>query len=949
MAPGEEITVYKRLFTVRFAAIIIAATMLLASGTSGALYVLGELVLKMEDGYDVGIINDEFGTSIGQHLPLIDVYLLDGNPDYNLDSLSVYIARTEGVAFCHPNYRVDPLQPVQGSIPFSDNQFIGSYQNQIASSELNLAGTHSVSTGTGISVAVLDGGVNYTHPAFEGWVESGWDYVDDDPDAFDEPGGDNSGHGTFVAGVIHLVAPEATIRAYRVTDIEGESNGYVVAEAIMQAIADGCRVINLSMVMLGEHLAIADAVAYAKEQNVAVVVAAGNGQDDLAGYPASDPNTIAVAAIDSNLTLADFSNFGNAIDVCAPGVNIYAPYQDTGYAWWGGTSFSAPFVSAQAALLLSEAPSLTWPLLRNAIINTALDIDQYNLAYNNMLGSGLIDPLASLLQLLGGAGAASGCDHYTIDGETPGSLFGYAVATGRDVDLDGASDILVGAQNADGEAGRAYLYSGATGALLHTFSEPEPDRFYFGTAVDFVDDISGDGVPDLLITSPANGSCTGCRTGRVYVYSGADGSLVRTQVGSSQYGGFGLHVAGIPDVDHDGRGDIIVGAPDLNAFGYALVYSGDHGNLVHSFTGTQYDAWFGWRVADAGDVNNDGVHDIVVGEPGNFYPDTDRDGWAHVYSGANGEPLLTMTGDITKQAFGWHVDGAGDIDNDGYDDLVVSGTSLFGLYSGQTGELIRIQQGRHTIGCGDVDNDGFDDVATVATDGLAVYSGRHGAVLYAVAADVSTVRTGDVNSDGYPDLVVGDYDDFGLVDVRLLGDGDCDGIPNESDNCTDVDGDGYGDSGYPNNTCILDNCPTTYNPAQLDPDDDGFGTACDNCPEVYNPAQLDSDRDTVGNACDNCPGLSNEQQIDSDDNGIGDACQACCVGSRGDVYRQGEDEVDLADVIYLVNALFLGGPEPECAEEANVDGDWEGNVDLPDVIYLVNSLFLGGPPPAVCD
>ena len=99
-----------------------------------------------------------------------------------------------------------------------------------------------------IKVAVIDGGVDLDHPAFSGSVSSGYDYVDDDQVANDEIGGANSGHGTFVAGVVHLVAPDAEIISYRVTNLFGESNGYVLAEAILKAIDDGCRVINISLV-----------------------------------------------------------------------------------------------------------------------------------------------------------------------------------------------------------------------------------------------------------------------------------------------------------------------------------------------------------------------------------------------------------------------------------------------------------------------------------------------------------------------------------------------------------------------------------------------------------------------------------------------------------------------------------------------------------------------------
>ncbi|MBD3402032.1 S8 family serine peptidase [candidate division GN15 bacterium] len=141
--------------------------------------------------------------------------------------------------------------------------------------------------------------------------------------------------------------------------------------------------------------------------------------------------------------------------------------------------------------------------------------------------------------------------------------------------------------------------------------------------------------------------------------------------------------------------------------------------------------------------------------------------------------------------------------------------------------------------------------------------------------------------------------------------------------------------------------PTTCSDSS-DSDGDGFTYCFDNCRDVYNPEQIDSDDDLVGDACDNCPEVYNPLQIDSDEDGIGDACESCCR-VRGNVDDDPDDNVDLSDIIYLVNNLFLGGPNPPCLEAANIDGDPEGNVDLVDVTYLVNSLFLGGPAPEPCE
>jgi len=214
----------------------------------------------------------------------------------------------------------------------------------------------------------------------------------------------------------------------------------------------------------------------------------------------------------------------------------------------------------------------------------------------------------------------------------------------------------------------------------------------------------------------------------------------------------------------------------------------------------------------------------------------------------------------------------------------------------------------------------------------------------------------DVDGDGVPNLSDNCPDTYNPGQE----DGDGDGIGDVCDDCTDSDNDGFGDPGYPGNTCGLDNCPATYNPDQEDADGDlvgdvcdncasvsnagqedgdadGVGDACDNCPNVSNALQEDTDGDTVGDSCDNCIDVANTDQADADGDNIGDACDFIC----GDC--DGSAAVDIDDVVYLIAYIFSSGPEPIPLESA--DADCSGAADIDDCVYLIEYIFSSGPVP----
>ncbi|MDH3891656.1 MAG: thrombospondin type 3 repeat-containing protein [candidate division Zixibacteria bacterium] len=183
-------------------------------------------------------------------------------------------------------------------------------------------------------------------------------------------------------------------------------------------------------------------------------------------------------------------------------------------------------------------------------------------------------------------------------------------------------------------------------------------------------------------------------------------------------------------------------------------------------------------------------------------------------------------------------------------------------------------------------------------------------------------------------------------DVVTDYDADGDGIVEPDDNCPwvfnpdqlDGDADGAGD--------MCDNCIAHVNPDQSDLDADGLGDLCDECPE---DAEDDFDSDGICGDIDNCPHNPNPDQVDDDQNGIGDVCQPGCCLNRGDVDRSGgPSPLDIADLVYMADFQFGGGPWPPCMEEADIDGSGAHVIDITDLIWLMEYMFDGGLSPAEC-
>lgn len=238
-----------------------------------------------------------------------------------------------------------------------------------------------------VVVAVIDSGADLHHPDLEGVFVDGYDFVEND--GYPQ---DNSGHGTKVCGVLGAVAGNGIGIAGVAWDVDlsimpvkfmdkdedGKTTGTLsdAIKAIYYAVDHGADVINASWGFYNRSGALDDAIAYARSKGVLVVASAGNkGQDNDAHdhYPSNSglDNVVAVAALDTDGSLASFSNYGaKNVDVAAPGVGIVTTTINGGYvSWASGTSFATPFVSAISAMILSCAPGMAPGVVREVLVD----------------------------------------------------------------------------------------------------------------------------------------------------------------------------------------------------------------------------------------------------------------------------------------------------------------------------------------------------------------------------------------------------------------------------------------------------------------------------------------------------------------------------------------------------------------------------------------------------
>ncbi|MCC6457590.1 MAG: S8 family serine peptidase [Caldilineaceae bacterium] len=319
--------------------------------------------------------------------------------DASISSLSLPSMASEMVTFAEVDWVVSGMD-VPNDPDFSDAAMRYGFDHVQAQD------AWTITTGAQeIIIAVVDSGVKLDHPEFAGRLVGGYDFIngDDQPD-------DDQGHGTHVAGVIAAglnngqgvagICPNCRIMPVKVLDENNIGSWSSLAQGILFAVDQGARVINLSLGANVPSETLASAVAYAMENGVVVVAAAGNYGSSAPYYPAALEGVIAVGATNQAGTRWAKSNFGSYVDLTAPGYMIYSTYYDLnnlyhGYTYMSGTSMAAPFVSGVAGLLLSLDSGLRAEQVTEAMIVGAVDLGPEG--WDAEYGHGRVNALSALL------------------------------------------------------------------------------------------------------------------------------------------------------------------------------------------------------------------------------------------------------------------------------------------------------------------------------------------------------------------------------------------------------------------------------------------------------------------------------------------------------------------------------------------------------------------------
>jgi subtilisin family serine protease len=297
----------------------------------------------------------------------------------SMEKLSQYFKKNWEPQYIEPHYMYLTNEDTS-SIEIPNDILFTDYQYNLPMIETN-RGWNLSKGAEQVIIGVVDTGVDLNHPDLQGRLLSGYNTISPDSKPSDDVG-----HGTHVAGIISAnvnnregiagMTWNNKILPVKALDQSGAGTSYSVAEGIIWAADHGAKVINLSLGNYADANFLHEAIKYAYNKDIVIVAATGNDNTERPGYPAAYPEVLSVSATNYNMQRASFSNYGDYIDVMAPGESIASTYPNNQYAALSGTSMASPHVAALAGLIRSVNPKLKNTEVMDIIRSNVIDLGE---------------------------------------------------------------------------------------------------------------------------------------------------------------------------------------------------------------------------------------------------------------------------------------------------------------------------------------------------------------------------------------------------------------------------------------------------------------------------------------------------------------------------------------------------------------------------------------------
>jgi subtilisin family serine protease len=484
-----------------------------AESASSKSFVPGHILVQPRPG----LSNAEFDKALAPHggkvigrLGNLNVFVVALPPNASEQAVASILAHNPHFKFAE----VDQL--VSADLTPNDAYFASEWHLQT----VDATSAWNSSTGYGITVAILDSGIDATHPDLQGQLVPGWNFYDNNSNTSDV-----YGHGTKVAGVVAAlgnngmgvagIAWNAKVMPVRVSDTSGVGTWSAIASGLNWAADRGAKVANLSFAVQSSSTT-QTAAQYFRNKGGVVVNSAGN-------YGVLDPTAasdalVSVSATDSTDTLASWSSYGPYVDLSAPGVGIWTTTVGGGYGAVSGTSFSSPLTAGVAALMMAANPALSPSQIVSLLKSTAVDLGATGSDY--YFGSGRVNAGAAVLAAVQARGSDTAAPAVAITAPTGGTVSGVVPVNVSASDNIGVVrvDLYVNGSLFAGDATTPYGFSwdstavsGPSASLVARAYDAagnwaDSSAVIVGTSTPPINSNPDTVPPTVAITDPANGS-----------------------------------------------------------------------------------------------------------------------------------------------------------------------------------------------------------------------------------------------------------------------------------------------------------------------------------------------------------------------------------------------------------------------------------------------------------